>query len=74
MLDAQAHLIDEPVDEESPTKRPTRIITYAWGERYVRELLSLTVPALLAPGNLSAAQWKHLEARSAACRRARSCG
>src|SRR6516162_8018978 len=34
------------------TKRPTRIITYAWGERYVHQLLSLTLPALLAPGNL----------------------
>src|SRR5262249_51332177 len=34
------------------TKRPTRIITCAWGERYVHQLLSLTLPALLAPGNL----------------------
>src|SRR5262249_39152226 len=33
-------------------KRPTRIITYAWGERYVDTLLTLTLPALLAPGNL----------------------
>jgi hypothetical protein len=31
---------------------PTRIITYAWGEKYVGELLSLTLPAALAPGNL----------------------
>jgi hypothetical protein len=31
---------------------PTRVIAYAWGERYVHELLSYTVPALLAPGNL----------------------
>jgi hypothetical protein len=31
---------------------PTRVITYAWGERYVHELLSYTIPALLAPGNL----------------------
>ena len=31
---------------------PTRIITYAWGERYFNELLSITLPALLAPGNL----------------------
>src|SRR5215468_9173588 len=35
-----------------PFGRPTRIITYAWGEKYVGELLSLTLPALLAPGNL----------------------
>src|SRR6516164_1026546 len=35
-----------------PTNLPTRIITYAWGERYIDELLSLTLPAALAPGNL----------------------
>src|SRR5215813_7619290 len=33
-------------------KCPTRVITYAWGEKYVDTLLSLTLPALLAPGNL----------------------
>jgi tetratricopeptide (TPR) repeat protein len=33
-------------------KCPTRVITYAWGEKYVDTLLTLTVPALLAPGNL----------------------
>jgi len=52
MLDAQAHVKQEPLNEELLTKRPTRIITYAWGERYLHELLSLTLPALLAPGNL----------------------
>jgi hypothetical protein len=31
---------------------PTRVITYAWGEHYLDILLSLTIPALLAPGNL----------------------
>lgn len=31
-----------------------RIITIAWGDRYVSELLELTIPALLAPGNLPA--------------------
>src|SRR5499426_1066996 len=35
-----------------PFGRPTRIITYAWGEKYIDELLSMTLPALLAPGNL----------------------
>jgi hypothetical protein len=29
-----------------------RVITMAWGDRYVADLLSLTIPALLAPGNL----------------------
>jgi hypothetical protein len=33
-------------------KFPTRVITYAWGEKYVDTLLTLTLPALLAPGNL----------------------
>jgi O-methyltransferase len=37
-----------PVD----VKYPTRIITYGWGERYVGVLLTFTLPALLAPGNL----------------------
>src|SRR5437763_4414506 len=31
---------------------PTRVRAYAWGEKYVCELLSLTLPALLSPGNL----------------------
>jgi len=31
---------------------PTRIITYAWGEKYIEILLTMTLPALLAPGNL----------------------
>jgi Macrocin-O-methyltransferase (TylF) len=33
-------------------KCPARVITYAWGERYADTLLTLTLPALLAPGNL----------------------
>src|SRR5262249_30546482 len=33
---------------------PTRIVAYAWGEKYIGELLSMTLPALLAPGNLPA--------------------
>jgi hypothetical protein len=49
MLDGLKH---GTLNEELLTKRPTRIITYAWGERYVHELLSLTLPALLAPRNL----------------------
>jgi hypothetical protein len=42
------------VSPEVPTliKLPTRVISYAWGESYVDHLLSLTIPALLAPGNL----------------------
>jgi hypothetical protein len=33
-------------------KLPTRVITYAWGDSYIDELLSVTIPALLAPNNL----------------------
>ena len=33
-------------------KCPTRIITYGWGKRYIDVLLTFTLPALLAPGNL----------------------
>src|SRR5262245_16410200 len=33
-------------------KCPTRVITFAWGEKYVDTVLTLTLPALLAPGNL----------------------
>ncbi len=33
-------------------KRRTRVITTAWGDAYIAELLDLTLPALLAPGNL----------------------
>jgi hypothetical protein len=52
MLDRQTDLKHEPPEEQVMSKRPTRIITYAWGESYLHELLSLTLPALLAPGNL----------------------
>lgn len=38
--------------DDAPLALPTRIISYAWGQSYVDELLSLTLPALLAPGNL----------------------
>lgn len=39
-------------DVQVAIARPTRIITYAWGEKYLELLLSLSLPALLAPGNL----------------------
>jgi hypothetical protein len=44
----QTHSSDPP----PPTKLPTTIITYAWGDEYVETLLTLTLPALLAPDNL----------------------
>ena len=39
-------------DAQSLVRLPTRIITYAWGAEYVDTLLTLTLPALLAPDNL----------------------
>src|SRR5260370_12195685 len=39
-------------ENDLPFKLPTRIITCAWGEKYIGELLSITLPALLALGNL----------------------
>jgi hypothetical protein len=36
------------------TGRRVRLITMAWGERYIEELFSLTLPAVLAPNNLPA--------------------
>ena len=39
-------------DAPAALKCPTRIITYGWGDRYVDFLLTFTLPALLAPGNL----------------------
>ena len=39
-------------------REPARLITFAWGDRYVTDLLSTTIPAILAPGNLpSFAEW-----------------
>lgn len=35
-----------------PRALDARVITLAWGERYVADLLATTIPALLAPGNL----------------------
>ena len=41
---------------KSPQTIPPRVrlITMAWGERYIEELFSLTLPAVLAPNNLPA--------------------
>lgn len=35
-------------------KPPARVIIPAWGEGYVQKLLSITLPAVMAPGNLPA--------------------
>ena len=31
-----------------PIKLPTRVITYAWGDTYIDELLSITIPEIWA--------------------------
>lgn len=36
------------------SKQAARLITLAWGDRYFEQLRDLTLPALLAPGNLPA--------------------
>src|SRR6266496_1204400 len=51
-LDRAAASVSTLGENDLPFKLPTRIITCAWGEKYIGELLSLTLPALLAPGNL----------------------
>jgi hypothetical protein len=35
-------------------REPARVITMAWGDRYIDDLIEITIPALLAPGNLPA--------------------
>jgi hypothetical protein len=35
-------------------REPARVITMAWGDRYIGDLLEIAIPALLAPGNLPA--------------------
>lgn len=52
-------MLDSPTLEENslqspPLMLPTRIVTYAWGQEYIDSLLAVTLPALLAPGNLPA--------------------
>jgi hypothetical protein len=44
--------VAQQVESSRQLSLPTRIITYAWGQKYLDKLLSLTLPALLAPGNL----------------------
>src|SRR5262245_61868556 len=52
MMRSDAALAGVQLKDGLPSRRPTRIITYAWGEKYIGDLLSMTLPALLAPGNL----------------------
>jgi hypothetical protein len=43
--------------ERSPSsgcRERARVITMAWGDRYIDDLVEITIPALLAPGNLPA--------------------
>jgi hypothetical protein len=52
VLDDPPAIVANAAKQDVPLALPTRIISYAWGESYLDELLSLTLPALLAPGNL----------------------
>jgi hypothetical protein len=40
--------------EQAPNRENARIIIPCWGEQYLRDLLTMTLPALGAPGNLPA--------------------
>src|SRR5262245_8409582 len=52
-MEEHKHGAPQPtLEATAPTQLPTRVITYAWGDSYIEDLLSLTIPALLAPGNL----------------------
>jgi hypothetical protein len=44
----------EDIGRVAPDARrePARVITMAWGDRYIDDLVEITIPALLAPGNL----------------------
>ena len=52
MLKSLAGGAGATTDVQLAGARPTRIITYAWGEKYLELMLSFNLPALLAPGNL----------------------
>jgi hypothetical protein len=45
---------ERPRAPSSESRERARIITMAWGERYLTDLLRLAVPAILAPGNIPA--------------------
>ena len=52
LLQSQARMIETTAPICSRGILPARIISYAWGDSYADELLTYTLPALLAPGNL----------------------
>lgn len=43
-----------PQSDNKDSREAARIIVPVWGERYLEDFLSITLPALLAPGNLPA--------------------
>src|SRR6266436_5090440 len=54
IVQGEAASVSFRFEPQLPLVLPTRIVAYAWGEKYIGELLSMTLPALLAPGNLPA--------------------
>jgi hypothetical protein len=44
--------VEDQVDDGVPERRPVRFLAYAWGDKYIDELLSVSLPAVLAPNNL----------------------
>lgn len=53
-LDGGGLKLSAPRPHAAAAREKARIITMAWGDRYVHDLLALTIPALLAPGNIPA--------------------
>jgi transcriptional regulator with XRE-family HTH domain len=49
-----ANLRSTAEEKSGRTREAARIITMAWGERYITDLLALTIPAAMAPGNIPA--------------------
>jgi hypothetical protein len=48
----QDNLVSLRQHTRSSVSAPARVISYAWGEKYLEQLLTLALPAMLAPGNL----------------------
>lgn len=45
---------DRTRQEPKATRPPVRLVTMMWGDSYCEKLLDITLPAILAPGNLPA--------------------
>src|SRR5687767_3431751 len=52
-LGVRERILCQPYEPGAPLMvKRARVITVAWGESYLRELLEISLPGVLAPGNL----------------------